>query len=159
MEQRNIAIRRGQPGEGKALTELALRSKAYWGYDAAFMKDCREALIITEEKIKYHQVYLASEGLDVAGFYCLIISGASGVLDDMFIDPRYIGTGCERCLWDHMIALAKEMGIYELTIDADPNAEGFYLKMGAERVGESESTAIPGRMLPLMKMTVREATT
>jgi len=37
-------------------------------------------------------------------------------------------------------------------IDADPNAEGFYLKMGAERVGESPSGSIPGRMLPLLQV-------
>ena len=28
-------LRRAEPGEGAALTELALRSKAHWGYDAA----------------------------------------------------------------------------------------------------------------------------
>lgn len=151
----DLAIRRAQPSEAMTLTELALRSKAYWGYDEAFMAACREALMVTEKKITQHHVCLASESSDVAGFYCLIVNGASGILDDMFIDPLYIGTGCGRCLWDHMLAKAKEMGVCELTIDADPNAEGFYLKMGAERIGEVESTVFKGRKLPLMKMTVR----
>jgi hypothetical protein len=38
-----------------------------------------------------------------------------------------------------------------------PNAEGFYRKMGAERVGETPSGSIPGRMLPLMQVRVPAA--
>jgi hypothetical protein len=34
---------------------------------------------------------------------------------------------------------------------SDPQAEGFYLAMGARRAGASESTVTPGRMLPLMR--------
>jgi hypothetical protein len=37
-------------------------------------------------------------------------------------------------------------------IDADPFAEGFYLAMGAERIGEVASDALPGRMLPQLRV-------
>ena len=35
------------------------------------------------------------------------------------------------------------------TIDSDPNAKGYYLKMGAQLIGETPSTVFKGRLLPL----------
>jgi hypothetical protein len=37
---------------------------------------------------------------------------------------------------------------------SDPNAAGFYVKMGARRVGEVESVAVKGRMLPAFEVDV-----
>ena len=37
-------------------------------------------------------------------------------------------------------------------IQGDPNAEGFYLRCGAVRIGERESASIPRRMLPLFEI-------
>jgi hypothetical protein len=36
---------------------------------------------------------------------------------------------------------------------ADPYAESFYAKYGAERIGEAPSGSIPGRFLPRMRFT------
>jgi GNAT superfamily N-acetyltransferase len=149
-----MEIRRAKPDEAHILTGVAMRSKAFWGYDDAFMDACRASLTVTRKKITDHHVYLALEGPNYVGFFCLVANGDKGVLDDMFVSPPYIGHGCGRFLWDHMKSQARALGIGEITIDADPNAEGFYLKMGAVRIGDAESTAIPGRMLPLMKVTV-----
>ena len=99
---------------------------------------------------------MAAEGSDYAGFYCLAAGGGTGVLDDMFINPPYIGTGCGRALWDHLLATAGALGVAEFTVEADPFAEGFYLRMGAERIGQAESTAVPGRKLPLLKVKVTQ---
>jgi len=41
-----------------------------------------------------------------------------------------------------------------MIIQGDPNAEGFYRAMGAERIGEQESHSIPGRMLPLFSLSL-----
>jgi GNAT superfamily N-acetyltransferase len=147
-----MEIRRAKPDEAYILTGIAMRSKAFWGYNDAFMDACRASLTVTQKKITSHHVYLAREGPSVAGFYSLISEGETGVLDHMFVDPPFIDKGVGRFLWDHMTALARKLAIREISVDADPNAEGFYLKMGASRIGEAESSAIPGRMLPLMKV-------
>jgi hypothetical protein len=39
-----------------------------------------------------------------------------------------------------------------MILQSDPHAEGFYLAMGAQRIGQSESTVTPGRMLPLLRL-------
>jgi hypothetical protein len=46
------AVRPARPGEAAGLTGLCLRSKAHWGYDAAFMRLCVPSLTVKEEAIK-----------------------------------------------------------------------------------------------------------
>lgn len=52
---------------------------------------------------------------------------------------------------------AAAAGMAALSVDADPHAEGFYLRMGAVRRGEAPSRSVPGRTLPLMAVDVGEA--
>jgi hypothetical protein len=40
-------------------------------------------------------------------------------------------------LFDHAVRRAAALGAKTLSIEADPNAEGFYRRMGARRVGEN----------------------
>ena len=55
-------------------------------------------------------------------------------------------------LFEHAIERADSFGAETLRIEADPNAEGFYRRMGAERVGENVYEIVEGhsRVLPLM---------
>ena len=43
-------------------------------------------------------------------------------------------------------------------IDFDPNVEGFYLRMGARRVGSVASGSIAGRQLPRLELVIHPAT-
>jgi len=54
-----------------------------------------------------------------------------------------------------LIDLVSESNISELEISADPNAEGFYERMGATRIGEvrSEIEGQP-RVLPRMALVI-----
>jgi hypothetical protein len=45
-----VEIRKARPDEAGELTELALRSKAHWGYDEAFMASCREELTVRKAR-------------------------------------------------------------------------------------------------------------
>ncbi len=52
---------------------------------------------------------------------------------------------------------ARRLGATELLIEADPDAEPFYLKMGAERRTEVPSESVPGHMLPLLALALDAA--
>jgi hypothetical protein len=41
-----------------------------------------------------------------------------------------------RALFEHAVGTAASLGAEVVGIEADPNAEGFYRRMGAKRVGE-----------------------
>ncbi|MED1569155.1 GNAT family N-acetyltransferase [Bacillus paramycoides] len=64
--------------------------------------------------------------------------------------PVCIGKGIGKLLWLHLLQQAKQLPIKEFTIDSDPYAEAFYLKMGAKRIGDIQSTVFSNRRLPLL---------
>ena len=147
------SIRNAKPGEGAGLSALCVRSKAHWGYDAAFMRKCAAALLVSEAEIAADRVLVACDTagrtIGVAG---VTPEGETADLDVLFVDPPAIGSGAGRALFDAAAALARRFGARRLTILADPNAAGFYESCGARRVGEAPSDAIPGRFLPLYEL-------
>lgn len=144
-------IRPARPGEEAALTELAMRSKAHWGYDDAFMAACRDELTIRPAHIERIDV------ADLDGAVLGMVRLEPEAIEDLFVEPDAIGTGVGRVLFRHVVRRAAAEGMARLRIDADPNAEGFYLSMGAVRVGESPSGSIAGRMLPQLEVAVPQA--
>ena len=152
----DAAIRRARPDEAAVLSELAMRSKAYWGYDPEFLAACRDDLTLSPDDIATAAVYLY-DGTDApSGFYRVVVEeGGVAVLDDLFVEPAAMGQGVGKRLWRHAVATARKLGCSEMVWQSDPQAEGFYLTMGAQRNGESESTVMPGRMLPLMRFRLR----
>jgi N-acetylglutamate synthase-like GNAT family acetyltransferase len=147
-----VVLRPARPTEAAALSALAMRSKAHWGYSAEYLALIEPVLTYTEEAIANGRFTVAEVDGQVAGFVTVDGSPPDGELGNLFIDPDAIGSGVGRRLWTHAVESATAGGFRSLHIEADPNAEGFYLRMGAERVGETPSTAIAGRMLPLLKI-------
>jgi GNAT superfamily N-acetyltransferase len=150
-----IVLRAAKPDEAAQLGEIALRAKGYWGYDEEFLNACREELTFGAADIEQRRIVVAEAAGAVVGFYSLDGQPPEGELGNMWIEPGAIGTGLGRRLWAHAIETAQTVGFKELTIEAEPNAEGFYLAMGATRTGETPSSSIPGRVLPLMTFRVQ----
>lgn len=148
-------IRRAIPAEAEVLTELALRSKGHWGYDADFLRDCRIDLTLTPEFIASSPVFALEEQGSIAGFYSLSCqegAEADGEVEllHLFVEPQAIGRGFGKLLFRHAAGMACRLGFQRLLIGSDPNALDFYEAMGARRVGEVASIVRPGRMLPLL---------
>ncbi len=145
-------IRSAKVQDCHLLSNLAYKSKAYWGYTEDFLQQCKEDLTVTKGYIEENPVFVMESDNKIIAFYSLTINEMK--LDALFIDPDYIGKGLGRMIWDHLLNKAKELGISEFTLDSEPNAEGFYLKMGAKNIGSTPSTVFPDRHLPLMKVDV-----
>ncbi|MGC5342443.1 GNAT family N-acetyltransferase [Streptomyces sp. AM 4-1-1] len=146
-----VDVRAARPEEAGALTELALRSKAYWDYDETFLASCREELTVRPSEVARRRALVAEDAGRLLGFTTLEDAPPRGVLGMMFVEPDAMGRGIGRLLFDRTTAEARRLGFTRLAIDADPNAEPFYLAMGAVRIGETASGSIPGRMLPLLE--------
>ncbi|MDT0342841.1 GNAT family N-acetyltransferase [Streptomyces litchfieldiae] len=147
-----ISLRTAEPDEAPALTALTRRSKAHWGYPRAMLERWADMLTVSSATIRDGNVVVAERNGVVAGYYQLTGEPPHGELADLFLEPDVIGTGLGRTLWEHAVASARDAGFRTLTLESDPHAEGFYLRMGAERVGERE--VAPGRRLPVMRITV-----
>ncbi len=144
------STRQARVEEAAALSALAMRSKAHWGYDAEFLEACRAELTLTSAFVEANPVVLLENGSHIAGFYSLVPWNADIELGHFFVDPPAMGRGVGRTLWHDAVERAAELGHTRLLVQSDPNAEDFYLKLGAERIGEVPSRVRAGRRLPLL---------
>lgn len=153
----SLTLREAKPEEAKILSELAMRSKSYWGYSDDFMDACRAELTLTSEKIQnseFHFVIAESAG-EVVGFYGVErLSPLQFELEALFVDPVHIGSGIGRALITHAKNFIAESGESTLLIQGEPNAEGFYRAVGAQLIGKKESASIPGRFLPMFSIEI-----
>lgn len=147
-----MRIRAARPEEAAGLSALCLRAKAHWGYDRAFLAQCRDALTVDPTAIRAEQVFVATDREDrPIGLYQ--IDGDALAL--LYVEPAWIGQGVGRALLRHAAALARGRGVHQLSILADPHAAGFYRAQGAAYLLDAPSDAIPGRMLPVYLLSLQ----
>lgn len=94
-----LKIRPAHLYELPALSDLCLRSKAYWKYDRAFIEACREELTITPENLNDDYIMVADDDGKHAGVIHLVLEGTTAELEKLFIDPNWIGKGVGRKLF------------------------------------------------------------
>jgi GNAT superfamily N-acetyltransferase len=145
-----IAIRTPRADEAGELTELAMRAKASWGYDADFMQACRAELTVTPEKLSEHRFWVAEADGRLAGMIALSDADGHAEVEDFFVAPEAQGEGIGRALMDAFKDECRARGHARIEVDADPNAEAIYARLGFHKIGRSRSGSIPGRYLPRM---------
>lgn len=146
-----VRIRPARADEATALTELVVRSKAHWGYDAEFLAACREELTIRADEIDDRRIVVAEdEALGMLGAASLEGTAPHGRLGLCFVEPHAIGRGVGRALYSHVMGTARALGFTRITIESDPHAEPFYRRMGARPCGDTPSGSVEGRELPLL---------
>ncbi|MEQ8406122.1 MAG: GNAT family N-acetyltransferase [Oceanicaulis sp.] len=151
-----VALSPARPGHGPALNRLILRSKAYWGYDAEMMNIMARVLRLDPDAMATGRAMAGWRGGEPLGVAQISQPhederGRSMALDLLFIAPDAIGTGLGRILYDWAVTQARAAGCTRLDILSDPNAEAFYLAMGARKVADRQSQAVPGRTLPFLE--------
>jgi ribosomal protein S18 acetylase RimI-like enzyme len=74
-------------------------------------------------------------------------------IENLWVSAEYIGMGVGKQLFLHALTCSRESGYKLLQLEADPNALGFYEKMGMNKIGEHKSE-VDGqpRMLPIMEI-------
>jgi GNAT superfamily N-acetyltransferase len=146
-----IVLRPAKAEEAGFLSDLALRSKGYWGYDDEFLHNCRQELTISPGQVPGSRIVVALDTDHVVGFAGLEGEPPEGEVGWLFVEPRRIGEGIGALLWGDVCRRARHLGFERLKIESDPGACPFYERMGARRIGQVPSRSIPGRKLPLLE--------
>ena len=146
-------IRPATVEEAPTLSKIALEAKSHWGYPEHWIKHWEADLTITPEFINNNQVFVFECDGEIRGFYALCVDKSDAELEHMWVAPQYIGTGIGKELFLDAMDRAATFNVDEVQLTADPNAAGFYERMGAKKIGEANST-IDGqpRKLPRMKV-------
>jgi len=148
-----IRIRRGDVDDFAQLREIAIAAKAHWGYGLSRVQDWAASGDFEPASLSARLVYVAETPTEPIGWAALVPRGDVGWLEDLWIDPTWIGRGVGRLLFDHVVTCARELGARRLEWEAEPNARGFYERMGGTYVRDSETTEW-GRVLAVFGLTV-----
>tara|TARA_R110002167_G_scaffold131299_5_gene315015 strand:- start:1881 stop:2360 length:480 start_codon:yes stop_codon:yes gene_type:complete len=155
-----VVIKIAQADDAEGLSQLALRSKGYWGYDQDFLQQCQAELTYTPQQL-VSKDYFFAKAVDVnkhqiVGFYALAYSQTEYVeLEALFIEPSFIGYGFGSLLLKAACEKASQQAYTTLVIQGEPNAESFYLKHKAKWVKNSASGSISGRFLPIFHLSLQ----
>lgn len=145
-------LRPARGDEADELRALAHRSKAHWPYDAAFLARVAPMLMLTEADVDRDEVHVLEVDGVVAGWHRVTLHDDHAELEDLWVEPVYIGAGWGRMLFEHAVGVARAHGAPALEWDAEPYAQPFYERMGGVEVGRTPSAAEEGRTLPRMRL-------
>lgn len=128
-----MILRRASPADTATLRTLMATSN---GYD----RPAARAMIVAfagtwSAPDGAHEVWLAEETGAVVGFFALIPHGADLELDLFFTANEAQGTGLGRRLFEAMAARARALAAACVVISSNPEAAGFYRRMGAVDIG------------------------
>ncbi|MDQ3004436.1 MAG: GNAT family N-acetyltransferase [Chloroflexota bacterium] len=148
-----MEIRYAIPDDAEALSQIAIKAKAHWGYPENLMKVWRPTLTFSPEYFNKNESWVAEVDNQPIAFYTLQENAGTAWIENLWVLPEYIGQGVGRQLFLHALSRARELGYKILQLEADPNAAGFYEKMGMSKIGQrrSEADGQP-RVLPIMEI-------
>ncbi|WP_433019195.1 N-acetyltransferase family protein [Kribbella sp. CA-294648] len=159
----NLKIRAAVAADGPALTRLVRTSAAYDGeYRAMISEQTIDAAYLEKNPAR-----VVEDDGQLAGFYTLLIPGrgepGEGELDYLFVADDQQGAGIGRLLMTDLRREAARLGLRRIHIVSHPPSEGFYLAVGARRVGVRPARgrvtwSQPILVLDLPKIEVRRAT-
>jgi GNAT superfamily N-acetyltransferase len=148
----NCEIRDAREDEAEALSDIRVQSKGYWGYSQETLEAWRPAMKVSPNYIRTNAVRSIFLDGQLVGFYA-VIRESEDYLDHLWLVPEAIGKGVGRLAFDDAVRLASELGIEALLIISDADAVGFYLKLGAQKIGELFSPH-QNRMLPKLRFQI-----
>lgn len=146
-----MRIRDARLEEANVLAQLQLRSSNVWEEDRIALARHPDAIFAPTEAIRQGRARVAAGEDDEPLGFCIAFPNADGgfELDDLFVEPGSMHGGIGRALVRDAAARARAAGVARLDVTANPNAYGFYEKLGF-RFGATVQTRFrPARRMHL----------
>jgi GNAT superfamily N-acetyltransferase len=140
---------------GDRLREIAIAAKGHWGYPRDRVVEWASKGDFSAETLRRLEIWVAEQGCDIAGWASLVPGDEVAWLEDLWVDPGWMRQGVGSALFAAVADEARRRGAVRLEWEAEPNALGFYRRMGGRYVRDSPPTEW-GRILPVMGVDLRE---
>jgi GNAT superfamily N-acetyltransferase len=137
----DLCIRPSAPREGERLREIAEAAKASWGYDLERVEQWAAMGDFSPEGLARKNAFVATVRAYPVGWAATIQQPNLLWLDDLRVDPGWMGQGIGRQLFRHAERLGRQSGAARMEWEAEPNAIGFYEKMGGAYVRDGDLSA------------------
>jgi GNAT superfamily N-acetyltransferase len=149
-EEAAVVIRPGRVDEGERLKQIAIDSKGFWGYEPERVREWADRGDFSPQRLAQLTLFVAEADGCAIGWASLIPGDETAWLEDLWIEPGWIGKGIGRRLFRQAADHARSGGATGMEWEAEPNALAFYEKMGGRRV--RDSTSEWGRTLSVMRV-------
>ena len=110
-------------------------------------------LTFTPEYFEENENWVAELDGALIAFYTLFEKNENAWIENLWVSPELIGKGVGKRLFLHALDISRQRGFKRLRLEADPNAIGFYEKMGMYKISERQYE-LEGqlRILPTMEI-------
>jgi GNAT superfamily N-acetyltransferase len=145
-----VSLRKATGDDADALSDLAHRAKAHWGYPASWMREWDAQLTIIPGYLDLHDVWIAERDGVIVGMCALEDRGARWMLEHVWVEPALHRRGIGRLLVLQALEIARSHHARVVELLADPYAAVFYERLGARLIGHVHAP-MPGardRTLP-----------
>jgi lactoylglutathione lyase len=131
-------IRDALPDEATALEALQRRSSDVWEEYRAQLAANPDAIEPPEEAVAEKRARVAVDSSQRRLGFSVVKQREGGrcELDDLFVEPESMGSGVGRLLVDDVAIRAAAAGAAYVDVVANPNALGFYERVGFEATGD-----------------------
>jgi GNAT superfamily N-acetyltransferase len=150
-----ITIRRPRPNEGARLKDIAIAAKASWGYELQSVLRWADDGDFSADGLSRLAAFVADVNGCAVGWASVLRKDDGWWLEDLWVKPAWMGRDIGARLFRHAAAHARSAGGELLQWEAEPNAVGFYERMGGRYVRDSEPSAW-GRIIPVMGLDLGE---
>lgn len=141
-----IQFKPAKPTDSKLLSKTAFKSKRIWKYTDELMSLWTNELTITASYVEKNKVFKIIGNTNYIGFFSLVLKDKFIEIDHFWLLPEYTRKGYGEKVLDFIKETAKKINYKTLVVYSDPNANGFYEKMGGKIIRREESK-ISGRFL------------
>ena len=152
-----INISQAKPEDAAELTAIAFAAKRHWGYPEEWIAEWAGQLTITPEFVSEHPTFVAREAGEMLGMAAIETDDLlrEATIVHLWVKPQAMGRRVGAALFVACEQAARLSRATRLKVESDPNAEGFYRKMGAIPVG-SLAANVRGmeRWLPVLAKTL-----
>jgi GNAT superfamily N-acetyltransferase len=151
MANERVTLRVAEARDVDQLRRMTIAAKAHWGHDLEWVRSWVATGDFPGVAVARGEGRVLEINGVVAGWSALQHRGETAWLEDLWVDPQHMGRGFGKTLFLDAVARAAAAGARRLEWEADPDAVGFYERMGGRRARDSELTEL-GRVLPIMAL-------
>ena len=125
---------------------------AYWPHDAAYLAEANRLLSLNAQDLVRDEAWVVERAGIPVGYYRLTLHGDVAEIEELFLEPEWIGHGIGRRLFEHAVGSARRRGCARLEWETDADAAGFYRAMGGREIGTGPSGIEGGEPLSRMRL-------
>lgn len=144
-----MTTRAPRPDEGERLREITAAAKGFWAYPRAHVEEWAAAIDLSPTRLRGSETVVAEVGGRVIGWAQVLPADRGvSVLEHLWVEPDSMRAGVGSQLFRHAAERARALGAAAMEWEAEPNALGFYAKMGGRHA--RTATSEWGRELSVM---------